>query len=491
MSSGTTIVVVGAGGGGLAATIGAAAHGVVVHLVEKQQHLGGMLHIANGEFSGAGSRRQAERGIDDSPQRHFDEVMKLSHGRIDPDLAWLSVSNQGRTVDWLDELGFDFHDDCPGLIHGHEVYDVPRTYWGVEHGRSVLRVLEQQLDPLIAAGTVHVHLGTTVTRLVRDGDRVVGVDATDESGAVETIAADAVVFATGGYDANLELRNRFMPDHCHSVLIGCLDHATGDGLLMAEQIGAAVSADGIFLPVMGLIPDPHRAGHAVDYREAFVEMAPAYRTPHEIWVNTAGERFVAEDTRSPELRERALIAQPDNTMHVIFDAGVIAGAPVSLIRNPADDWTTERFRDECETSDWITRGDTVEELALALGVDPHNLAASVGSYNDAVDAGTDALGRVTFPGRLDRGPFYAITTVAASILSRDGLAADTELRVLDASGTPIDGLYAVGEILGNNVFAGDNYVGGMSITPALTLGRILGERLAGVRAPDHEQESNR
>lgn len=482
---------VGGGGGGLAATIGAAGNGLMVHLVEKQEHLGGMLHIANGEFSGAGSRRQSERGIDDSPQRHFDEVQKLAHGRTDADLAWLSVSHQGQTVDWLDDHGFDFHDDCPGLIHGHEVYDVPRTYWGVEHGRSVLRVLEEQLAPLIESGRVQKHLGTAVTQLVREGDRVVGVEIQHPDGTAATISADAVVFATGGYDANLELRNRFMPDHCHSVLIGCLDHATGDGLVMAEEIGAAVSADGYFLPVMGLIPDPHRAGHAVDYREAFVEMAPAYRTPHEIWVNTAGQRFVAEDTTSPELRERALISQPDNTMHVIFDAGVIADAPVSLIRNPNNEWTTGRFREACETSDWIARGDTVEELALALGIDPHNLAASVGSYNDAVDAGADALGRVTFPGRLDRGPFYAITTVAASILSRDGLAADTELRVLDASGAPIPGLYAVGEVLGNNKFAGDNYVGGMSITPALTLGRILGERLAGVRAEDHEKESMR
>jgi fumarate reductase flavoprotein subunit len=483
-----TVVVVGGGGGGLAATISAAAHGLTVHLVEKQDHLGGMLHIANGEFSGAGSRRQAQRGIEDSAQRHFDEVLTLSHGHVDKDLAWLSVSRQGETVDWLDDHGFQFHDDCPGLIHGHEVYDVPRTYWGVDQGHSVLQVLQRELDPLVEAGRVQVHLGTTVTDLVRDGDRVVGVEVRGEHGAA-TITADAVVFATGGYDANPELRNRFLPDHCHSVLVGCLDHATGDGLVMAEKIGAAVSADGFFLPVMGLIPDPHRPGHAVSYREAFVEMAPAYRTPHEIWVNTDGRRFVAEDTRSPEKRERALIAQPDNTMHVIFDAGVVADAPVSLIRNPADEWSTEHFAQACRTSDWITRGDTLEELASALGVDAGNLAASVAAYNDAVGTGADELGRVTFPVRLDRGPFYAITTVAASILSRDGLAADTELRVLDASGVPIPGLYAVGEILGNNTFAGDNYVGGMSITPALTLGRILGERLAGVREADTKEST--
>ena len=344
----------------------------------------------------------------------------------------------------------------------------------------MLRVLEQQLAALIESGQVQVHLGTSVTQLVRDGDRVIGVETVDATGDVATIDADAVVLATGGYDANVELRNRFMPEHCHSVLVGCLDHATGDGLLMAEQIGAAVSADGIFLPVMGLIPDPHRAGHAVDYRDAFVEMAPAYRTPHEIWVNTAGRRFVAEDTTSPELRERALIDQPDNTMHVIFDAGVIADAPVSLIRNPAgrldDRAVPRRVRDERLDH---SRRNRRRARRRARRRPPHPHRERRRRTTTPSTPVADDLGRTTFPGRLDRGPFYAITTVAASILSRDGLAADTELRVLDASGAPIPGLYAVGEVLGNNKFAGDNYVGGMSITPALTLGRILGERLAG------------
>ena len=93
----------------------------------------------------------------------------------------------------------------------------------------------------------------------------------------------------------------------------------------------------------------------------------------------------------------------------------------------------------------------------------------------------DRFGRTTFPVQLGVGPWYAITTVAASILSRDGLRVDTQLRVLDDAGEPIRGLHAVGEVLGNNVFAGDNYVGGMSITPAMTLGRHLGRVLAGTQ----------
>lgn len=483
------MIVVGAGGGGLCTTISAAQHGARVHLIDKQPRIGGMLHIANGEFSGAGTRRQRERGIDDDPERHFEDVLRLSHGKVDRDLAWLSVSLQGETVDWLDDLGFEFHPATPGLVHGHEVYSVPRTYWGVEYGRSVLRVLERQLAPLVESGQVTLHLNTRVTKLLTTAGRVTGVqvDSVDGTEAERRIDGDVVVLATGGYDANLRLRNQFLPEHCHSVLIGCLDHATGDGLQMARELGAAVSRDGVFLPVMGLIPDPDRPGFAVDYREAFLELAPAYRTPYEIWVNQRGERFVPEDTTSPELRERALLEQPDVTMHVIFDQAAVASAPVPLIRNPGGDWDAERFAQACRTSPWITRADTLEELARQLRIDPAALARTVERYNAAVASGTDPdFGRTVLPAPIASGPFYAVTSVAASILSRDGLRVNSEMEVLDEGGNPIGGLYAVGEVLGNNVFAGDNYVGGMSITPAMTLGRRLGARLAARQATTGE-----
>ena len=154
------------------------------------------------------------------------------------------------------------------------------------------------------------------------------------------------------------------------MLIGCLDHATGDGLLMARELGAAVSPDGIFLPVMGLIPDPDRPGFAVDYREAFLELAPAYRTPYEIWVNQRGERFVPEDTTARSCASGRCSSSPDVTMHVIFDQAAVENAPVPLIRNPGGDWDAERFAQACRTSPWITRADTLEELARQLGIDP-------------------------------------------------------------------------------------------------------------------------
>lgn len=476
------IVVIGAGSAGISTAVAAAEAGLTVDLVEKQDHVGGMLHIAGGEFSGAGTRRQRATGIEDDPDAHFADVLRLSYGRIDRELARRSVQHQGETVDWLDAAGFAFHPDCPALVYGHEVYDRPRTYWGEAYGLSVLDVLSRQLETHLASGRVRLHLGVTMRQLHVEAGRVTGLDAEDENGA-RGFRAAAVVLATGGYDAAPQVRNRFLPESCHGVLVGCLDHATGDGLLAAEAVGAAVSQDGIFLPVTGLIPDPDRPGHALDYREASVELAPALRTPYEIWVNQRGERFVAEDTPSPEERERALLRQPDNTMYVVFDSEAVRSAPVSLFQNPAGEWSPERFRSTCDDSPLVTRASTLSELSERMAVSSDALARTIADYNAEADRAAtaghaDRFGRRIFPTRLEKGPWYAVRTMAASLLSRDGLQVDVTLRVLDARGAAIPGLYAVGEVLGNNKFAGANYVGGMSITPALTLGRLLGADLA-------------
>ena len=427
-----TLIVVGGGGGGLCTAITAAQHGATVHLLDKQEQLGGMLHIANGEFSGAGSRRQREHGIDDDPRRHFDDVLRISHGKVDRELAWMSVSAQGETVDWLDDLGFQFDPATPGLIHGHEVYSVPRTYWGVEHGRSVLRVLLEQLAPLLESGRIVLHLRTAVTGLLTDSaGRVTGVRVQGPADTAERqLTADAVVLATGGYDADAALRNQFLPAHCSSVLIGCLDHATGDGLVMARELGAAVSADGIFLPVMGLIPDPGRPGRRRLPRG--VRGAGA-GVPHAVrdLGNKRGGRFVAGGHRQSGAARRTLLEQPDVTMHVVFDQAAVDAAPVPLIRNPGGDWDSDRFAGPAATSPWVTRADTLPGLARKLGVDPAALESTVNDYNAAVAAGADPrLGRTVLPAPIGAGPFYAVTSVAASILSRDGLRVNTDLSVL-------------------------------------------------------------
>jgi fumarate reductase flavoprotein subunit len=474
------VVIVGAGTAGIPAAIEAADAGARVVLVEKQSRVGGMLHISTGQFSGAGTRRQRERGIQDTAECHLADVERLSHGLANPDLVRESVLRQGGTVDWLQDLGFDFLPDSPRLVFGHELYSVPRTFQGKQDGRSILRIFQRELHKRVARGQIELRLATRLRSLIRNarGD-VTGVHVVGPDGD-EQLETRAVVLATGGYAANRDLVRRFLPADFREALTGCLDHATGDGLLVAEEAGAATTASRTYLPTMSLIPDPERPGFTLAYGAARLALVPAYRPPHEIWVNTRGERWVREDTPSPERREQALLRQPELKMAVIWDARALEVADPLL--QPLDQgWTRERIQLEAERGHFIWAAPSLAELADRMGIRADGLERTVARYNAAVDERHDPdFGRQFLPARLEQPPFYGVWSQAAMLMSREGLRVNPGLSVLDATGTPIRGLYAVGEILGASQFMGDSFVGGMSVGPCMTLGRYIGQQAARV-----------
>jgi len=474
------VVIVGAGTAGIPAAIEAADAGARVVLVEKTPRVGGMLHVSTGQFSGAGTRLQRERGIQDDPECHLSDVEHLSHGLANRELVRESVLRQGGTVDWLQDLEFDFLADSPRLVYGHELYSVPRTFQGKEDGRSILRVFERELYKRVATGRIELRLSTRLHSLIRNkSGEITGVHER-RPGGTEAIEAQAVVLATGGYAANRDLVRRFLPSEFRQALTGCLEHATGDGLLVAEHAGAATTSSGTYLPTMSLIPDPERPGFTLGYLAARLALVPAYREPHEIWVNTLGQRWVAEDTPSPESREQALLRQPELKMGVIWDARALEVAE-PLLQPMEQGWTRERIRLEAERGHFIWSAASLADLADRMGIRADSLQQTVARYNAAVDAQHDPdFGRQCLPGHIQQPPFYGVWSQAAMLMSREGLRVDSGLRVLTASGAPIRGLYAVGEILGASQFMGDSFVGGMSVGPCITLGRLVGQRVARV-----------
>jgi fumarate reductase flavoprotein subunit len=477
------LVVVGAGTAGIPAAIEAADRGAHVVLVDKQPRVGGMLHVSTGQFSGAGTRRQRERGIEDHAAWHLEDVESLSHGGANHALVRTTVLRQGQTVDWLDDLGFDFHPEAPRLIYGHELYRVPRTFQGRHDGRSLLWLLQRELDKRLASGRIELLLSSRVGSLLTDGpNAVTGVEVHAPDGT-SSIRAGAVVLATGGYAANRDLVQRLLPTAYRAALTGCLEHATGDGLLMAQTLGAATTSSGTYLPTMSLIPDPDRPGFTLGYNAVRISLVPAYRQPHEIWINRRGERWVAEDTPSPQQREQLLLMQPGLQMGIVWDEQAMETADPILV--PAEQgWTRERIAREARRGHFIWTATTLSELADRLDVDAVALERSVARYNQAVDVHHDAeFGRSFLPSRVERPPFYGLWSQAAMLMSREGLKVTTDLQVVDEHGRPIRGLYAVGEILGASQFMGDSFVGGMSVGPCLTLGRLVGQRLAAVVAP--------
>ncbi|MGH3657627.1 MAG: FAD-dependent oxidoreductase [Micromonosporaceae bacterium] len=461
-------VIVGGGLAGLAAAVRLGQHGVPTVLLEKTDRLGGQLHLSGGAFSAAGTRRQAARGIVDTAEDHYADVVRIGHGRASVPLVELATRHAAAAVDWLDGFGFPFAEETPAIVRGHEPYRIPRTYWGEHPRNGGAAILETLLAHLGPAVEVRHHARVTGIRV---DDHRVAVVRLEAPGGAEELAADTVVLASGGYAASRELLGRFQPDHA-GALVGCRPHATGDGHRMLLDLGVPMTGYDTYLPTMGMIEDPDRPGYAIGLHEARLVVDAHARPPWEIWVNQHGERFVDETGRSPDRRERALLEQPGLAMWGIWDEAAMTRAPSPAI---GPNWTVDRVRAAAADGRWLWRAGSLAELGQLTGLPPDRLRRTIEEY---ATSQPDRYGRTFRPSTLSQPPFYAVRTVGALLLSRGGPVVDDLLRPVTPSGIPIQGLYAIGEVLGMGQFSGDAFAGGMSVGPALSFGVWLADRLA-------------
>ncbi|MGI9657758.1 MAG: FAD-dependent oxidoreductase, partial [Gaiellaceae bacterium] len=436
--SATDILIVGAGTAGMPCAITAAERGARVVVVEKTDELGGTLHLSAGQMSAAGSRIQRAREIEDSPEEHYADVMRIGRRKADPALLEQAVNEAAATLDWLDDLGFPFPDDMPIVYHGHDEYSRARTVWGAEMGVSILKTIQPRFEELVDEGRIELHLGHRLERLLVEEGRVVGVGGSSGAGTFEH-RAESVVLTTGGYAANRTLFTEFHPGvHC---LLGARESSTGDGIQAAREIGADTRGAEHHLPTPGCIELEPGSG-VTDIWDAFANAMPQYRPIKEIHVNASGERFYREDEPSADARERALEAEGGRAWIVLDEAMLDEDDPVIV------GWTDSMVREEAQLAERVWRADTIEELAAKAGIDAGGLASTVEAYNAGVREGSDALGRTQLDGEVATAPYYAIATHAGTVVGFAGLTVDSELRVLDQSGTPIPEIYAGGGVIG-------------------------------------------
>ncbi|MBI1761024.1 MAG: FAD-dependent oxidoreductase [Acidobacteria bacterium] len=469
------IIIVGAGSAGLPCALTAAAHGARVLVVEKAAEIGGTLHWSGGHLSAGGTRRQRERGIADNPDLHFAEVMRIAQQAADPALVRLAVDEAPHVIDWLDALGLPWDPITPRLVYGHEPYKIARTYYGVDGGRSILETLRPSWDEHVAARQITVLFEHTLTALLVEGGVVSGIRAQNASGTVE-LRGRRVVLTSGGYAANHKLFAEVTPT-VNGIVPKLVSTArptsTGDGIIAARQHGAQLrNADKYLASLGGLELEPG-SGWA-DYQTAWAMVfTTSYRPPREIYVNTRGERFMAEDEPSPDRRERLILQQPEHKFWCVFDErGLTDGAP--LVKQ----WNEAELRRHAAAGKCMWQAETLAELAHKTGIDKAGLLATVEKFNLAAQMGEDAWGRRDLQYTITQPPYYALLTHATSLLSFGGLTVNANLQVLNEAGAPIPNLYAAGEILGAAALMGQSFCGGMSLTPCLSFGRILGRRLA-------------
>ena len=432
-------IVVGGGLAGLAATQRLSASGLRVALVEKGERLGGSSAMSGGWFALSGTEIQHAAGVEDSDALFVADMVETGGGFADEQLLNRLVERQAHAVAAIDRASA-----WTGELKVSAGMTAARAH--LVRIRKLLAFLEREC---VVEGAA-ILPSQAADQLAWDGRRVTGIRST----GVDLHAEAGVILTSGGFSRSRALLELFVPDQAAAMPYGGIGN-TGDGLRMAWMLGAGLADVGHVSGTYGQHADTTDDEHELltaNYLGA-------------ILVNARGERFT-DESESYKILGSAVLSQPEHVAHQVFDSVVRArsrpGVPLSDM---------ERI----EELGHLVRAPTVSALERRLGIPAGALERTVASYNECVASRRpDAFGRtglVNGVGELvpvETAPFYAYSAVPAMTSTYGGLSVlpDTSVRRVD--GTPIDGLFAAGEVVGG--FHGASYMTGTALTKALVFG---------------------
>ncbi len=480
-----SIIVVGTGNAALCAAISALESGANVTLLEKADEA---LAGGNTKYT-AGAMRFAYDSADDllpllsdredprlaktdfgsyTNEKFGQDLLGFNDGRpLSPEQQDL-IAQSGETMRWLAT-----HDVTFEPIYSRQSFekDGRHVFWGgltLAARNEGVGLFDMELDAVKRlGGTVRYNSG--VTGLITDDGRVVGVRVGDEE-----VRANAVILASGGFEANEEMRVAHMGPQWRAAKVRGTPHNTGDGLRMALDIGAA--SHGFY-----------EGGHATPMDLHMAEYGGLHLPPGErknyrkisyflgVMLNARGQRFVDEGANFRNYTYAqygaAILDQPGQFAWQIFDSKVL-----DLL------YAEYSFHDA-----HFVEADSLEDLLLQMeGVDAQAAMRTLTDYNNSVndDAAFDpttldgkSTNGITPPKshwaqRIDKGPFRAYPVTGGITFTYGGLKVDGKGRVLDTEANSIPGLFACGELVGGVFFAG--YPGGSGLTSGAVFGRRAG-----------------
>lgn len=455
------VMVAGAGAAGLAAALAAAEQGCSVLVAEAHETFrqGSNTSMSTSMVPAAGSRWQREAGVDDSPPRFLDDILRKTKGQADRRVAGALTTVAPELVAWLaDRCGVPL-----GLVTDFSYPGHSRDRCHAVPDRAGRTLQSHLLDALGRRGEVTLVTPLRLTGVGLDGDQVATAIAQRPDGGTEPISTRAVVLATSGYGANPELVRRHIPEIAGGIYHGG-DGSSGDALAIGERLGA----DTGFLDAYqghGSVAVPH--GILLTWATV---MHGAYL------VNARGERFDDETIGYSEFGSR-VVAQPENQAWMLFDRRI-----------------DEACRTFADYQDILTAGAvrwaaTPAEVAELVGADPDRLGATLGAAEAAARGDRDdAFGRADWEAPLQ--PPYAVVKVAGALFhTQGGLRVDGRARVL-RGGQPIPGLYAAGgAAAGISGHGAGGYLAGNGLLSALGLGYLAGLDVAQRPRPEGKRSN--
>jgi fumarate reductase flavoprotein subunit len=464
------VVVIGSGAAGLAAALTAVEGGAKVIVFEKERSPGGTSNFFEGTFA-VESAMQRERYITYSKDEAFKNIMEYSHWLANPRLVRAIVNESGATISWLQQQGVVFTDASINMP------DAPRTYHIIKgKGEAVVKALTTKAKEK----GVTIRLATPVKKIVKQGDRIIGVIAEADGEEIQ-VRAKAVIIASGGYANNKEWIKKYTGFELDVNLIpvGNVDK-TGDGIRMAWELGAAEEGKSLLeLYRVGPMGAEFPMGSQIEY--AVVQP--------DLWVNPKGERFCDETVAFYDASVGNVNARyKEGYTYSIFndaavqrmldrgiDKNVVIGVPPGS--KPVDFYREVNAALERGTSE-IFVADSVAELAGKMGVNPDTLKATIDEYNSFCEKHHDDLfakdPKFLFP--IKSPKYYAVKAHTIFLGTMGGIKINEKTEVLDKKDAVIPGLYATGFDAGG--MYGDSYAikssSGLSSAFAMNSGRIAG-----------------
>ncbi len=447
------VVIIGAGGAGLAAAVSANQNGASVIVLEKMPQVGGNTIISGSAFNAADPSRQIPQGIEDSTEKHFEQTLKGGDNLGNPVLVRTLVENAYPTLQWLESLGMEFQDHVFTVLGGLW----PRAHKPVKPLGT--GYIETYMNYINAHDGITVITDTKVTDIYLEEGRASVVKGQGQNGTIVAQGHKAVIVATGGFGANVDLREKYNKFWPSLVNIGTTNHpgATGDGLGLAEKVGA----DLVGLEYIQLLPmgDPVTGSLSGNIEQA---------VENRIFINKSGNRFVDEGQRR-DVMTRALFEQEDSFMWIVLDSH---NYPTMDTKNNFNE-TIQELVDQNRA----VMADTLDELAVKMNVDADNLKAAVADFNRAVETGgPDGFGRTLFQYKMDTPPYFAGGRKPTVHHTMGGIRINEKAQVLDQDGNIIPGLYAAGETTGG--IHGSNRLGGNALADINVFGKIAGANAA-------------